>query len=253
MFKNIQKKEEIANLIDGGVPYIIPERRKEWIKLCRSAKKDIDISILKDSLQVIKLLEDTDLSNEEIKKEVDKGNHTGFSWTVVQAHVVRFCVKGYDFVKDDDFLKGEKWHEGIEKTYEKNLSFLSQLNKFVGEVMEKTKSAIIPERRKEWEEVCRSNATSEIGISLIKDIAITMNTLNEGKLSYDEIRNELDKGNHSGTGMAFIMANLVKFTEKGYEFYDKTMSMKGGTFSEQMDKFDKENKILISKKYNNKK
>ena len=147
MLHTNEERKEI--LVKEGSMYVIPEREKEWIEACNKAQTDLQIAMLEDVLKAVKLLDEGELSNKEIKEIVDDGRHSGFSWAILLGNVVKYSIKGYDFVEENEkVIAGSEFEKSIKKLYEDNISFPSQVEKFVFEKLEENKNNIIPERRK---------------------------------------------------------------------------------------------------------
>ena len=132
------------------------------------------------------------------------------------------------------------------------MSFTDEEMKIYEEILKESKQAVIAQRMEEWEKLCKANVDSKIGVSLLKDVVLAMNLLKEGKEPI-EVRDEVDKGQHSGLSWALVVQTVVKFSPRGFEFYDKITPHKQGDFYLEMEKLNNENQKFINKNENSKK
>ena len=242
-----------------GLNYVIPERQKEWVKLCRSYtfKSENEKSVVKDALTAIKLLEEGKLTGKEIWSAADSGQ-SGFSWSVVEKIVATFSSKGCDFVRE---IKGKY----LSKEQEEMLNVIEKENKRlpsqndgkevveeklnyidIKEVAKEGMNCIIPERQKEWVRLClRHKGKDEADKSIIRDAMVAMKLLEEGKLTPSEIVKVADSG-HSGASWTIVENIVAAYSPKGVNFVKQIHSETSKERLAALDKLDKKNKSFKS-------
>lgn len=246
-----------------GLNHVIPERQKEWVKLCRSYtfKSENEKSVVKDALAAIKLLEEGKLTGKEIWDAADSG-HSGFSWSIVEKVVATFSPRGCDFVREikGKYLSKEQ-EEMLNEIETENKKFPSQNGgkevkdkpNYIDmkEVAKEGLNHVIPERQKEWVRLCANHkGKSELDKGVIRDAMIAIKLLDEGKLTPEEVLKAADSGN-SGASWTVVENIIATYSPKGVNFVKQIHSYTPAQRLDALEKLDKKNKSFKSQKDQN--
>ena len=109
-----------------GLKYVIPERRKIWIRCCQKAKdSERQFDIISYVLQIIKGL-DTNEDCLSILNNIEQENDR----LVVENFVVAFSPLGYELVKKSPSYKSSLDRmKHIDSIYKRNQEFKSQIKR----------------------------------------------------------------------------------------------------------------------------
>ena len=118
---------EFEEVLEEGQEYIIPEREKEWIKLCNTNKSDsLAFSAVRDIVEIMRMLKEENLTVSEIANTVDGGRYSGFSWGWVELQVCKYAPRGYEFVLGTNSVKTDPMLEKFKELHEENLKISNQ-------------------------------------------------------------------------------------------------------------------------------
>lgn len=107
---------DITSITKNGKLYIKKEKVTEWETVCyniceKSGLGEVGVEIIKDSIETMRLLEETTMSVENIIKTVS-GSWRGKISALILETIVREFSKSSRFVEEWDKLK-EKFKQGI--------------------------------------------------------------------------------------------------------------------------------------------
>lgn len=121
---------EMEEVLEEGKKYIIPGRENDWIKFVNANKSDsLAFSAVRDIVEIMRMLEEGNLTVSEIANTVDGGRYSGFSWGWVELQVCKYAPRGYEFVLGTDSIKQETMLEKFKELHEENLKLSSQTKK----------------------------------------------------------------------------------------------------------------------------
>ena len=120
----------VEEAYNAGKKYIIPQRDTEWKEFCEESIGNImSARLLRDAIEVMKLLHEGELSFAEIEEKVEGGSYSGMAWSCLENAVALFAPRGYDFAMDrtGKYMSKER-RQSLEKANEENKAFLHNNN-----------------------------------------------------------------------------------------------------------------------------